>query len=180
MLLQLSTMEAQIDIFQRKLTQAMDSKIGEFGTKLQDIVDKSNVQIDSWTDKAQLDLYSTADEATTSFNKQVEVSSERFANTIATATKSFLALVSATEPQGKATDTTTHSQTKVDDKRDQVPHVHPLFPNVDPMTIRNFKPTNPYLEDPAQPSDTAGVPAPETTGPSYFTGNGRWPTLATV
>lgn len=84
------TMEAQQDIFQRKLTHLMDTGANDFQANLQricDIYENNLTQLSDQTVEAiQKEIFVTSDDATSSFNKQVESATANFLRQVKEAT----------------------------------------------------------------------------------------------
>ena len=90
------TMEAQKDIFQRKLTHLMDTNATEFRSTIQGICKSHDTHVkaeldqfsDQTTERILKELYAAADDATNSFNAQVEIATARFLSQVQKATTS--------------------------------------------------------------------------------------------
>ena len=126
------TMEAQKDIFQRKLTHLMDSNADDFLTNIRNICKSNTIDTppdiegaaDRATERILKEIYKAADETTDGFNKQVESATSKFLQQVTTATDNIQSLLQQTNTCTAATTSTPAAPTDPSAQRNETRWKH--------------------------------------------------------
>jgi hypothetical protein len=159
-------MNAQVEIFQRRLTRAMDTQTDKLtmgmttlANKQQELLTDAELAIDRLMDQAQHDLFATAEEATNNLNTYADKITKKLQQT------------SHAKPNEQSSNSTVDAGTNDTDIN------HNTAPtsrwNVDPRErahLENFTPRGPsFLNDNTQPNVPPSATA-ETVAPNQFQG----------